>query len=125
MPKFKIVLLLIVCMFLLFPEIASAEESCLGFKLPKNSEKVSENRYLLSKSWEQARKFYRKAYRGRKGVHKIDAISIPGVLAIHYKNTRKKQSWTGANVSRIKGRVYVFCFSDGDNKPKKSKETNK
>jgi len=122
--KSLIALLLLSITLWLFPAFAAAE-TCQGFKLPNGSSEVSKNRYLISKSWEQTLKFYRRAYGGQSGVKSFKSVSVPGVKSVHYKNLTKKGRWQGANVSRIKGKVYVFCYTEDTHKEKSKKNTKK
>ena len=120
------VLLLIGLGLLFFPvRLGAADNSCLGFKLPGTAVEVGENRYRLKHAWDQAAKFYRKSYRHIKGIKKYDVISTPGVKAIHYRNMTKRGKWAGANISNIKGEVFVFCFPKEEPAGKKSKKKKK
>jgi hypothetical protein len=92
------------------PERAEADLSCLGFKVPNGSVQVEENRFEVGKTWEQVMTFYRKAYQGSDRIRRFLIVSLPGVTAMHFKNVRDSGSWEGANVSRIKGKIYVFCY---------------
>lgn len=105
------VLSIIVLSVCFFASLAYADDTCEGFRLPRKAEKVEANRYLLPMSWDQTLKFYRRAYAGNPRVKKTTAAALPGVNAVHFENLYAKTgSWEGANVSRIKGKVYVFCY---------------
>jgi len=105
------VLLLFVLITWFSPVQVLADSTCHGFKLPRKAEQIETNRYLLDMSFAQAQKFYRRAYAGNSKVKKIIAVTLPGVRAIHYMNLQPKAGkWEGANLSLIKGKVYLFCF---------------
>lgn len=113
--------LLLLIFILLFSLPAHAANSCLGFRLPSGSTEVSENRYLISKAWDITLKFYRRAYAGKHGIRKSNTVAVPGVKSVHYENQSRKGKWQGANISRIRGKIYVFCYP----KPPKDKKGEK
>ena len=109
--KFISVLLLVISLLCFCASPVFANGGCHGFKLPHKAEAVGANRYLLNISWEQAQRFYRRAYAGNPRVRKTTAVALPGVNAIHFENLRAKVgTWEGANLSRIKGKVFLFCY---------------
>ncbi len=120
-----IVLLLFILTVWLFPPDASAEKSCLGFKVPHTAVKVGDNRYKLTKPWEFARKFYRRTYRGVSGIKRTTSVVIPGVQSLYYENRNKGGRWAGANVSDIHGTVYVYCWEKEEKVSKTSRKRSR
>lgn len=92
---------------------ADASTGCLGFPLPPNSQQIEPNRFALGQNWEQTMTFYRRAFEGTDRVRRFLIVSIPGVTAMHFRNQSDPGRWAGANVSRIAGRIYVFCYPKG------------
>lgn len=96
---------------LAWPLGAQADESCLGFALPPRVQKVAENRFKLLAPWETVMKFYRTTYGDdHPGMAREVAVSLPGVLVIHYENQGARGEWQGVNVSRLGREAYVFCY---------------
>ena len=107
----KRVLWLIAFGLLASPSVAQAEDSCLGFALPPRVQKVSENRFKLLQPWDTVMKFYRTTYGdSNPGMVREVAVSLPGVLVVHYENRGAQGSWQGVNVSRLGREAYVFCY---------------
>ncbi|RJO71588.1 MAG: hypothetical protein C4523_04475 [Myxococcales bacterium] len=102
------IVLLSILTMIVFAPAAYAEESCLGFKVPGSAKRVEANRFKLTHSWDEAKRFYKKAY--PKGVERTTTIALPNVRSMHFSNLEGKGRWAGANMSLIRNQVYVFCY---------------
>ena len=91
-----------------------------GFLLPDGAVKIDEDRFRLTQPWDEAIKWYRRAYPSgkypRKNLH-----SQTQVRAMHIQNPSGVE-WDGANIyeaNRGEVRVYVL---PGKEAPEKSKQ---
>ncbi len=85
-------------------------ESQFGFRLPDDAAQVEGNRFKTSKSWTAVKKFYKKAYQAADNVTRFTAVSVPGVKSIHFVNHDPNSRWESANVSSIKGKIFIFVI---------------
>ncbi len=99
---------LVASLLLLAPGLASAL-NVAGATLPDEAKKVGENRYQLTRDYEQVLKFFRTTYSARYTRRPI--ADQPGVKAVHIANPDAKPGqWEGLNVYELKGEVRVFVL---------------
>ena len=80
-----------------------------GFQLPDGAVKIDEDRYRLTQPWDEAVKFYRRAYPASKYPRK-NLHSQTQVRAMHIANP-SGVDWEGVNLyeaSRGEVRVYIL-----------------
>ena len=88
----------------------AAAESHLGFLLPDRATAVEGGRFYTPQAWATVMKFYKTAYQSVNSVRRFTAVSIPGVKTIHFVNSDPHSRWESANVSSIKGKIYIFVI---------------
>jgi hypothetical protein len=80
-----------------------------GFLLPDGAVKVDEDRYRLAEQWDEALKFYRRAYPSGKYPRRALHSQTP-IRALHIENPSGIE-WEGANIyeaGRGEVRVYII-----------------
>ena len=91
-----------------------------GFSLPDGAVKIDEDRYRLSQPWDEAVKFYRRAYPAAKYPRRNLRSQTP-VRAVHIENPGGGE-WDGVNlyeVSRGEVRLYILPGKDAPKAPAK------
>jgi len=91
-----------------------------GFTLPDGAVKIDEDRYRLSQPWDEAVKFYRRAYPAAK-YPRHTLRSQSQVRAIHIENPGGAE-WDGVNLyeaSRGEVRLYILAGKDAGKAPAK------
>lgn len=105
---------------LLAPVSALAAEGfkARGFILPDGAVKIDDDRYRLPQPWEEAVKFYRRAYPPAK-FPRHTLRSQTAVRAMHIENPTRDE-WEGVNLyEAARGEVRVFILTrDGGEKAK-------
>ena len=94
-----------------------------GFILPDGAVKIDDDRYRLPQPWDEAVKFYRRAYPPAK-FPRHTLRSQTSVRAMHIENTGKGDDWQGVNLyEAARGEVRVFILAkEGADKPKDTPE---
>jgi len=110
--------IVVLCSIIMFFMLASTAEAAshLGFLLPDRAVAVEGNRFYTPQAWATVMKFYKEAYQSVSSVRRFTAVSIPGVKTIHFVNSNPDSRWESANVSSIKGKIYIFVI-ERRNKP--------
>jgi hypothetical protein len=104
-PRYKAAL---AAVFLAVPGLARAEKVA-GAVLPDEAVKVAENRYRVSKSYEETLKFFRGVYPARYTRRPI--ADTPGVKAVHIENPDARSGqWEGLNVYELKNETRIFVL---------------
>ena len=91
-----------------------------GFALPDGAVKIDEDRYRLAQPWDEAVKFYRRAYPAAK-YPRHNLRSQSPVRAINIENPAGGE-WDGANLyeaSRGEVRLYILAAKDAAKAPAK------
>ena len=91
-----------------------------GFSLPDGAVKIDEDRYRLSQPWDEAVKFYRRAYPAAKFPRRTLRSQSP-VRAIHIENPGGAE-WDGVNLyeaSRGEVRLYILAGKEAGKAPAK------
>ena len=111
---------LILLAALLLPISARAAEGfkARGFILPDGAVKIDDDRYRLPQPWDEAVKFYRRAYPPSK-FPRHTLRSQTAVRAMHIENPARDE-WEGVNLyEAARGEVRLFILArDGGEKPK-------
>jgi hypothetical protein len=95
--------------FLAVPGLALAEKVA-GAILPDDAVKIGENRYRVSKSYEETLKFFRSVYGPGKYARRPIA-DTPSVKAVHIENPEARPGqWEGLNVYELKNETRVFVL---------------
>ena len=108
------------------PANAAGGFKARGFFLPDGAVKVDEDRYRLPQPWDEAVRFYRRAYPPakypRRTLHNQTAVR-----AMHIENTAKGEEWQGVNLyEAARGEVRVFILPrDSADQPKSASEKPK
>ncbi len=91
-----------------------------GFLLPDGAVKIDEDRYRLSQPWDEAIKFYRKAYpSGKYPRHNLR--SQTPIRAVHIDNPSGGE-WDGVNIYEAnRGEVRLYILP-GKEAPEESKK---
>jgi hypothetical protein len=106
---------------LLLSPAAALSTSVAGASLPDGAQSLGENRFKLTKNWEDALKFYKSVYPPAKYPRK-SIVNQPGIKAVHIENPDPKPgSWDGLNVYEMQSevRVFVLVAPGGEKKGKK------
>jgi hypothetical protein len=113
----RIVVLLAV-LLLSVSAVAAEGFKARGFVLPDGAVKIDDDRYRLPQPWDEAVKFYRRAYPPAKFPRRT-LRSQTAVRAMHIENPAKAE-WEGVNLyEAARGEVRVFILSkDGPEKLK-------
>ena len=97
-------------LFLVLAALLAAEGfKARGFQLPDGAVKIDEDRYRLQQPWDEAVKYYRRAYPAAKYPRKV-LHSQTAVRALHIENPSGIE-WDGANLyeaGRGEVRVYIL-----------------
>jgi hypothetical protein len=102
----------LVAVLVTVPALVLAEPKVAGAILPDGAEKVAENRYRVSRTYEDTIKFFRQTYGPRYTRRPI--ADQPGVKAVHIENPDARPGqWEGLNVYELKGEVRVFVLVKG------------
>lgn len=114
----------ILCAVLLLAAAAAAAEGfkARGFVLPDGAVKIDDDRYRLPQPWDEAVKFYRRAYPPGKYPRKSLRSQTP-VRAMHIENP-SGQEWDGVNLyeaSRGEVRLYILAGKEPEEPAKKGK----
>jgi hypothetical protein len=91
-----------------------------GFILPDGAVKIDEDRFRLSQPWDEALKFYRKAYPSGK-FPRHNLRSQTPIRAIHIENPSGVE-WDGVNIyeaSRGEVRLYILAGKEAPPESKK------
>jgi len=91
-----------------------------GFVLPDGAVKIDEDRYRLSQPWDEAVKFYRKAYPAAK-FPRHSLRSQTQIRALHIDNPSGVE-WDGVNIyeaSRGEVRLYILAGKEPPEEGKK------
>ena len=91
-----------------------------GFSLPDGAVKIDEDRYRLAQPWDEAVKFYRRAYPAAK-YPRHNLRSQSPVRALHIENPGGGE-WDGVNLyeaSRGEVRLYILAGKDAPKAPAK------
>lgn len=105
LPRYKAAL---AAVFLALPGLALAEKVA-GAILPDEAVKIGENRFRISKSYEETIKFFRGIYGPRFTRRPI--ADTPSVKAVHIENPDAKPGqWEGLNVYELKNETRVFVL---------------
>ncbi len=91
-----------------------------GFALPDGAVKIDEDRYRLAEPWDEAIRFYRRAYPAAK-FPRHNLRNQSGVRAVHIANPSGGE-WEGANLyeaGRGEVRVYVLPGKEQPAEPAK------
>jgi hypothetical protein len=79
-----------------------------GFVLPDGAVKIDEDRYRLTQPWDEAVRFYRRAYPPgkftRRTLHNQSAVR-----AMYIENPEHGE-WEGVNLYEVRGEVRVFIL---------------
>lgn len=111
----------LICAVLLFSSAAYAAEGfkARGFILPDGAVKIDDDRYRLPQPWDEAVKFYRRAYPPakypRRTLHNESAVRAMNI------NNPGGTDWESVNLyeaARGEVRVYVLAPKDAPPKPK-------
>jgi hypothetical protein len=95
--------------FLTLPGVALAERVA-GAVLPDEAVKVGENRYEVSKGYDETLKFFRTVYSPGK-YRRRPIADQPTVKAVHIENPDAKPGqWEGLNVYEVKGVTRLFVL---------------
>lgn len=107
--RYKAALAGVVMLLAAFPVLALADARVAGAALPEGAEKVAENRFRVSRSWDETIRFYRQSYPPRYTRRAI--VDQPGIKAVHIDNPDAKPgSWEGLNIYEAKGEVRIFVL---------------
>jgi hypothetical protein len=105
-PRYKAAL---AALLVALPGVTLAEKVA-GATLPEDARRIGENRYQVSRKYEEALKFFRSAYPPAKYPRRTIADQ-PGVKAVHLENPDARPgSWEGLNVYELKGETRVFVL---------------
>jgi hypothetical protein len=105
LPRYKAAL---AAVFLSVPGLALAEKVA-GAILPDDVTRIGENRFRVSKGYEETLKFYRGVYPPRFTRRPI--ADTPSVKAVHIENPDAKPGqWEGLNVYELKNETRVFVL---------------
>ncbi|ABS25469.1 conserved hypothetical protein [Anaeromyxobacter sp. Fw109-5] len=108
-PRYKAAL---AAVLLTLPGVALAERVA-GAVLPDEAVKVGENRYRVSKSYDDTLKFFRTVYSPGK-FRRRPIADQPAVKAVHIENPEAKPGqWEGLNVYELRGETRVFVLVKG------------
>ena len=112
----------IVAALLLLASAAHAAEGfrARGFSLPDGAVKIDEDRYRLLQPWDEAIKFYRRAYPAAK-YPRHNLRSQSPVRAVHIDNPGGGE-WDGVNLyeaSRGEVRLYILPGKEAPKAPAK------
>ena len=97
----------------LLPVSALAAEGfkARGFILPDGAVKIDDDRYRLPQPWDEAVKFYRRAYPPAK-FPRHALRSQTAVRAMHIVNSARNEEWEGVNLyEAARGEVRVFILA--------------
>ena len=90
--------------------VAAAEGfKARGFILPDGAVKIDEDRYRLTQPWDEAVKFYRRAYPPGKFPRRT-LHSQTAVRAMYIENPGGNE-WEGVNLYESRGEVRVFILA--------------
>ena len=92
------------------PAIAAEGFKARGFMLPDGAVKIDDDRYRLPQPWDEAVKFYRRAYPPGKYPRRT-LHSQTAVRAMYIENSEKGE-WEGVNLyeaGRGEVRVYILA----------------
>jgi hypothetical protein len=97
-----------------------------GFILPDGAVKIDDDRYRLPQPWDEAVKFYRRAYPPAK-FPRHTLRSQTAVRAMHIENSGKGDEWQGVNLyEAARGEVRIFILArEGADQPKSGSEKPK
>ena len=82
-----------------------------GALLPPEASRIGTRRYVSKRTWDRTLRFYREAYRRKRGIIWKQVDTPPGIKAIHIANIRTRRRWDGINVYRAEGRVTIFVLT--------------
>ena len=89
--------------------IAAEGFKARGFILPDGAVKIDEDRYRLTQPWDEAVRFYRRAYPPgkfpRRTLHNQSAVR-----AMYIENPGASE-WEGVNLYEVRGEVRVFILA--------------
>jgi hypothetical protein len=104
-PRYKAAL---AAVFLVVPGLALAEKVA-GAVLPDEVVKIGENRYRVSKSYDETLRFFRGVYPPRYTRRPI--ADTPAVKAVHIENPDARPGqWEGLNVYELKNETRIFVL---------------
>ena len=106
------------------PALSAEGFKARGFSLPDGAVKIDDDRYRLQQPWDEAVKFYRRAYPPAK-YPRHNLRSQTPVRAVNIENPSGGE-WDGANLyeaSRGEVRVFILAGKDAaDEAPPKKKQ---
>lgn len=103
------------------PGVARAEVVG-GVQLPDGASKVAENRYKVSKDFEDTLKYYKTAY-PKENYPRKAIINQPGVKAVHIVNPSGRNNFEGLNIYEANDEVRIYIVPTAESaKPKKPKK---
>lgn len=82
-----------------------------GIDLIAWSKKIEEDRYQSPRSWDKTIEYFKKYFRGWRGVRWHREVNLPTIKYVHIENTHEKGAWAGINIYELPGgkvRVYVL-----------------
>jgi hypothetical protein len=92
-----------------------------GVQLPDGASKVAENRYKVSKDFDDTLKYYKTAY-PKESYPRKAIINQPGVKAVHIVNPSGR-NFEGLNIYEANDEVRIYIVPTADSaKPKKPKK---
>ena len=102
------------------PALAAEGFKARGFILPDGAVKIDDDRYRLPQPWDEAVKFYRRAYPPAKFPRKT-LHSQTAVRAMHIANPTGNE-WEGVNLyeaGRGEVRVFILAGKEAPEEPRK------
>jgi hypothetical protein len=116
--------LLVAVLLLALPAAAAEGFKARGFILPDGAVKIDDDRYRLTQPWDEAVKFYRRAYPAAKYPRKT-LRSQTAVRAMHIANPSGAE-WEGVNLyeaNRGEVRLYILPGKEApEEPPRKAKQ---
>lgn len=107
---------LLFALLLAVPALAAEGFKARGFILPDGAVKIEDDRYRLQQPWDEAVKFYRRAYPPGKYPRKTLRSQTP-IRAMHIQNPSGVE-WEGVNLYEAsRGEVRVFILAGKEPPP--------
>lgn len=78
-----------------------------GVVVPQGSKTMGKSQFRSSKDWDRTIRFFRKVFRGDKGIVFQLMKSPPNVKAYHIQNINPKRRWDSVNIYENKQKVYI------------------
>ena len=106
-------------LFVLFATSAMAKPTLLGVPIPPGAKHAETNRVESSLDYLATIRWLERRLSSRKVSVKFETlVDLPEVVAAHAAAPSKTSKWTGVNVSRYGGKVWIFVIARGGTTPR-------